>query len=135
MKLKQPQLAASLGPEAASAFGGGTAGASVGLIQVLPTAQKLVARKAFADSLSTMWIMYTCFSAVGILVSLLITRNMLDKKHEEGKTGLEAEKAKKIERDAERAERRRKRASKAELPLDAEAQADAPVVGEKETRV
>lgn len=122
MKSKQPQLVASLGPETASAFGGGSAGASVGLIQSLPLEQKAVARKAFAESLSTMWIMYVCFAFAGLLISLLITKNTLDKKHEEAKTGIEAEKEKKTERDAERAERRRKRASKSSLPLDPEAQ-------------
>jgi len=121
MKSKQPQLVTSLGPETASSFGGGSAGASVGLIQSLPAEQKAVARKAFADSLSTMWIVYVCFAFAGLLVSLLITRNKLDKKHEEAKTGIEAEKEKKMERDAERAERRRGRASKSPLPLDPEA--------------
>ncbi|KAF2855502.1 hypothetical protein T440DRAFT_414022 [Plenodomus tracheiphilus IPT5] len=134
MKSKQPQLVASLGPEKASAFGGGSAGASVGLIQILPTAQKAVARKAFADSLSTMWIMYVCFAFSGLLVSLLITRNTLDKKHEESKTGLEAEKEKKIERDAERAERRRKRASKGSLQVDPEVQANVSLGEEKESK-
>ena len=130
MKSKQPQLAASLGQQTASAFGGGSAGANVGLIQSLPDSQKFVARKAFADSLSTMWVLYVAFSAVG----LLVTRNKLDKQHEETKTGLEAEKAKRLEREAERAERRKKRASKGSLPLDPEAQASDVEVGkEKET--
>lgn len=128
MKTKQPQLAATLGPQAASAFGGGSAGANVGLIQSLPDNHKAVARKAFADSLSTMWILYVCFAAVGLMISLLITKNKLDKQHEETKTGIEAEKAKRAERDAERAERRRKRASKSSMPLDTEAQSSTAVV-------
>ncbi|RAR13001.1 major facilitator superfamily transporter [Stemphylium lycopersici] len=133
MKSKQSQLASSLGEQTASAFGGGSAGANVGLIQSLPDSQKLVARKAFTDSLSTMWILYVAFSVVGLLVSLLITRNKLEKQHEETKTGLEAEKAKRLEREAERAERRKKRTSKGSLPLDPEAQAsDAEVGKEKE---
>ncbi|KAJ4372251.1 hypothetical protein N0V83_004025 [Neocucurbitaria cava] len=135
MKTKQPQLAATLGPQAASAFGGGSAGANVGLIQSLPDNHKAVARKAFADSLSTMWILYVCFAAVGLMISLLITKNKLDKQHEETKTGIEAEKAKRAERDAERAERRRKRASKGSLPVDTEAQSSTAVVeAEKEIK-
>ncbi|CAN9325085.1 unnamed protein product [Alternaria sp. RS040] len=134
MKSKQPQLATSLGPETAARFGGGSAGANVGLIQSLPDEQKAVARKAFADSLSTMWILYVAFAVVGLAVSLLITRNKLDKQHEETKTGIEAEKAKRLEREAERAERRKKRASKGSLPLDPEAQASDPDVSrDKET--
>jgi MFS family permease len=125
MKSKQPQLAAVLGPERASAFGGGAAGANVGLIQGLPENQKLVARQAFSSSLSTMWILYVVFAALGLTVSLLITKNKLDKQHEETKTGLEAERLAKIDRDAERDARRKKRASKASLPMmDTEAQAE-----------
>jgi uncharacterized membrane protein len=134
MKSKQPELAATMGEETASRFGGGSAGANVGLIQSLPDEQKAVARKAFSDSLSSMWILYVVFAFIGLLLSLLITRNKLDKQHEETKTGLEAEKAKKLERDAERAEKRRKRASKASLPLDPEAQqSDPATANEKET--
>jgi preprotein translocase subunit SecG len=136
MKSKQFQLAASLGPETAARFGGGSAGANIGLIQALPNGQKAVARKAFADSLSTMWILYVVFSVVGLAVSLLITRNKLNTQHEETKTGIEAEKAKRLEREAERAERRKKRASKGTLPLDPEAQASDPhVAKDKETTV
>lgn len=124
MKAKQSQLVAVLGPETAARFGGGAAGANVGLIQSLPNNEKYAARKAFSDSLSTMWILYVAFSAVGLCVSLLIGKNVLDKQHEETKTGLDVEKQKRLERDAERTERRRKRASKGSLPLDAEAQAD-----------
>lgn len=78
-----------------------------------------------------MWIMYVAFAAVGLVVSLCITRNILDKQHEEGKTGLEAEKEKRAEREAERAERRKKRASKSSLPLDPEANASGAVAEEK----
>lgn len=137
MKAKQQQLVAVLGPQTAASFGGGAAGANVGLIQSLPETQKSAARQAFASSLSSMWILYVAFSALGLVVSFLIGKNTLDKKHEETKTGLDVEKQRKIERDAERAERRRKRASKGELPgLDAEAKGEESPVGEgdKETR-
>jgi MFS family permease len=132
MKAKQSQLAATLGSETASAFGGGAAGANVGLIQGLPDNQKYAAREAFSSSLSTMWILYVVFAAVGLVVSFMIGKNTLDKQHEETKTGLDVEKQKKIERDAERVERRRKRASKSSLPLeDTEAQKahEAPAAG------
>ena len=134
MKLKQPELAATLGAQQAAAFGGGSAGANVGLIQALPPAQKFVARRAFGDSLSTMWILYAAFSAAGLIVSFLIGRNKLDKQHEETKTGLEIERTKRLEREAERAERRKKRASKGSLPIDPEVQAtDAGKEKDKET--
>jgi hypothetical protein len=121
MIAKQPMLRAALGPETAAAFGG-TAGANVFLIQSLPEPQKFIARRAFADSLSTMWIMYVAFSAMGLAVSFLITRNVLNKHHEETKTGLEAEKEKRAERERERAERRGKGQD-----ASAEADREAPV--------
>lgn len=117
-------LRASLGAQTAASFGGGAAGANVGLINSLPGPQKAIARDAFAESLSTMWILYAVFGVVGLLISLLIKRNVLDKQHEETKTGLDVEKERRAERDAEKAERRLKRASKgqskANQPLDAE---------------
>jgi hypothetical protein len=131
MKSKQSQLVEVLGPETASSFGGGSAGANVGLIQSLPSEQKAAARKAFADSLSTMYILYVVFAVVGLAISFLITRNVLNKQHEETKTGLEAEKEKKLERDAERAEKKRKKASKGTLPLDTEAGASDPEIAKE----
>ncbi|KAF2636646.1 hypothetical protein P280DRAFT_408706 [Massarina eburnea CBS 473.64] len=109
---QQPLLAASLGPQTASAFGGGSAGANVGLIQSLPPAQQIVAKQAFSDSLSTMWIMYVCFAAAGLCISFAITKNVLSKQHEETKTGLDEEVKRRVEREAARGERRRKRAGK-----------------------
>ncbi|KAF2750771.1 hypothetical protein M011DRAFT_396133 [Sporormia fimetaria CBS 119925] len=105
---KQAMLRDSLGPERAAAFSGGSAGANVGLIQTLPPREKAVALQAFSDSLSTMWITYVAFSALGLGVAGLITRNVLNREHEETKTGLEEEKRKREERERKRAERKRK---------------------------
>ncbi|KAH8732739.1 multidrug resistance protein fnx1 [Phaeosphaeriaceae sp. PMI808] len=135
MKSKQSQLIEVLGREKASAFGGGAAGANVGLIQHLPENEKFAARQAFSSSLSKMWILYVVVSTVGLALSFLIGKNVLDKQHEETKTGLDVEKQKKIERDAERAERRRKRANKGSLPLDAEPQANEVVAATDATEV
>ena len=116
MIAKQPMLRASLGDKTASAFGGGSAGANVGLIQTLPANEKEIAKQAFADSLSTMWILYVCFAGAGLAVSFFITKNVLSKQHEETKTGMEAEKQKRLEREAAREERRKgKRASRDDL--------------------
>ncbi|KZM24460.1 uncharacterized protein EKO05_0001973 [Ascochyta rabiei] len=140
MKSQQPSLRASLGEQTAASFGGGAAGANVGLINSLPGPQKAVAREAFAQSLSKIWILYAVIGAVGLLISLLIGVNMLDKQHEETKTGLDVEKERRAEREAEKAEKKLKRASKdqskASLPLDTEKGDVTPVAdGEKEVRV
>lgn len=133
MVSKESILQASLGPQTAAALGGGSAGANVGIVKTLPEDQKKVARQAFSDSLSTMWIMYVAFSAVGLAVSFLITRNVLSKQNEETKTGLEAEKEKKLEREQERRDKKAKRQSKGELPVDAEAGLQS--TEEKETKI
>jgi hypothetical protein len=140
MKSQQGSLRASLGDQTASSFGGGAAGANVGLINSLPGPQKAVARDAFAQSLSTMWILYAVFGAVGLLISLLIGVNVLDKQHEETKTGLDVEKERRAEREAEKAEKRLKRQSKgqskASLPLDTEKGDASPVTeGDKEVKI
>jgi hypothetical protein len=99
MKAQQGSLRATLGDHTASSFSGGQAGANVGLINSLPVAQKAIARAAFANALSKMWILYACFGAVGLLISLLIGVNVLDKQHIETKTGLDVEKERRAERD------------------------------------
>ncbi|PVI03722.1 multidrug resistance protein fnx1 [Periconia macrospinosa] len=124
MVSKQPMLVNALGAQTAAQFGGGSAGANVGLIQRLPDKEKAIARQAFSDSLSTMWIMYVCFSACGLVVSTFITKNVLSKQHEETTTGLEAEARRREEREAERAEKaekkKQKRASRSGLDSDIE---------------
>ena len=125
MRAKEAELQASLGPEIASAFGGGSAGANVGFISVLPPRQKAIARQAFSDSLSMIWVVYVAFAGVGTLISLLIRNNVLDKEHEETKTGLEEEKRKRIERKQERVDRKRlKEEGKAEARAVPETQSE-----------
>ncbi|PIA92979.1 putative MFS-type transporter [Cercospora beticola] len=117
MEKKSAQISAALGPEAAGQITGGGAGASTQFIQRLPEDQREVVRVAFADSLQPMWIMYTCFAALGFAVMLLIKKKQLSREHEETKTGLEAEKenaaARKAEADEKRASKATKRHSKA----------------------
>ncbi|KAF2270541.1 multidrug resistance protein fnx1 [Lojkania enalia] len=125
MVSKQGALQAALGPQLASTFSGDSAGANVGVIDSLSDSQKEVAQQAFADSLSTMWIVYVAFSGCGLLVSFLITRNVLQKHHEETKTGLEEEKKKRLEREQEKAEKRRiKKSSKGDSSIGPEAESE-----------
>ena len=71
---------------------------------------------------------------------MLIGVNVLDKHHEETKTGLEAQELGRAEREAERDARRAKRASrglsKTGLPLDTEKGTAPPATeGEREVKV
>ncbi|KAI4149143.1 MAG: hypothetical protein LQ340_004773 [Diploschistes diacapsis] len=98
MTRRQGILTAAIGPQLSNEIGGGAAGANTQAIQSLPPAQRDVVHSVLADSLSYIWIMYTAFSAVGIFVSFLVTKNTLSKDHTETKTGLEAEKEARQER-------------------------------------
>lgn len=95
METRSAGLRASLGPLAAAQFSGGTAGANVRVVQSLAPAQRDVARVAFADSLKTMWILYVCLSAAGLVASAFIAKHILSKEHQETKTGLGNEEVKK----------------------------------------
>lgn len=115
MRSRSDQLTAVLGPQRAQQLSGGNAGANTEVIATLPPDQRDFVRRAFANSLQPMWIMYTAVSALGLVAGLLIQKKVLTKQHEETKTGLEAERenaeARKAEKEAKRAN---KRASKAE---------------------
>lgn len=113
MNKKTGTIISAIGPQAASRVTGGNAGASTEFIDQLPQPGKSVVRRAFANSLQPMWILYTCFAVLGFVVMFGIAGKTLTKEHEETKTGLEAEKANAEARTRERAERRgNKRSSK-----------------------
>ncbi|KAF2146450.1 uncharacterized protein K452DRAFT_241213 [Aplosporella prunicola CBS 121167] len=111
MQAKSSTLQEALGPKLAAQLSGGSAGANTEIVDALPSQQRSVARVAFADSLATMWIVYVCFSAAGLLCSFLIVKKTLTHQHEETKTGLPQEAERKAQRDAENAEKSRKRAA------------------------
>lgn len=137
MQMKNGQIAAALGPQAASQVTGGGAGASTQFIDQLPAARREVVRVAFADSLQPMWIMYTCFAAFGFIVMFGIKRKKLSREHEETKTGLEAEKAnaaaRKTEAEEKRVSKAEKRGSKHARPLSEATTAAATSDSEKDT--
>ncbi|CAK4030796.1 MFS-type transporter [Lecanosticta acicola] len=109
MRRKTPELASVLNPQQLARVSGGNAGANTEFIDQLQQPAKNVVRVAFADSLQPMWIMYTCFAALGLIVMFFVKRKKLTRQHEETKTGLEAEKA---NAEARAAERQAKRESK-----------------------
>lgn len=110
------QLTAALGPKLAQQLGGGSAGANVDVIDALPTGQKEIVRMDFANSLQPMWIMYTCFAALGLICALFVKKKALTREHVETKTGLAAEKenaaANKADHDARKEEHDAKRESR-----------------------
>ncbi|KAK0754291.1 major facilitator superfamily domain-containing protein [Schizothecium vesticola] len=90
MQSQYPRLLAELGPDTADLLSGKNAASSVGLVDQLPDADRAVAQQAYATSLRTMYIMYTIFSAVGLVIALFVGSRTLTKQHEEHKTGLDS---------------------------------------------
>jgi len=72
------------------------------IINTLSPREKAVAHNVFAKALTNLWTMYVVMSALGLLCSFMITRKTLAKDHEETKTGLEAEEAKRLDRKENR---------------------------------
>ncbi|KAI1267516.1 MFS general substrate transporter [Xylariaceae sp. FL1019] len=89
MQKQYPKLLAELGPEIANQLSGSSAGASVNLVHSLTGEQSLVARTAYAVSLRDMWIVFTAFSALGLIISPFVGQRTLSKEHTEHKTGLQ----------------------------------------------
>ncbi|KAK4451395.1 putative transporter [Podospora aff. communis PSN243] len=90
MQAQYPRLVSELGPETANRLSGANAASSVGFVTKLPDAQRKIAQQAYFDSLRTMYIMYTAFSFVGLIVSCFIGSQKLSKDHQEHKTGLDS---------------------------------------------
>ncbi|KAH9903816.1 major facilitator superfamily domain-containing protein [Xylariomycetidae sp. FL2044] len=88
MQSQYSRLRAELGPDLANQLSGGSAGASVGLVASLRGDEATVARQAYWNSLQTMFIMYTVFAGVGLLITPFIAQRQLSKDHQEHKTGL-----------------------------------------------
>jgi hypothetical protein len=124
MQKRLPSLVTELGVQTANLLSGGSAGASVGIVDKLPPAQRAIARDAFFGSLKTMWIMYVAFAALGVAVSLFIGNQTLSKEHHVTKTGLAEEEAKRKElqqkkRASKEALAEEKRASKEMIKAEA----------------
>ena len=107
MARKQKMLKAALGTTDATALSGHNIGANTFIINSLPVEQRTVVQDALADSLHYMWIMYLAMSVVGLVFAMWIGKKKLDEHHEETRTGLKAEVAKKQEAEAESDEKRK----------------------------
>lgn len=86
-------LAAGVPSGLVASLAKGAAVSSTSVIAALPPSQKMLVRQATTNSLSKMWILFTCASALGLLASLGISRQELSRQHVEHRTGLEPEKS------------------------------------------
>lgn len=98
MNKLQGLLIAAVGPELAEKLGGAAAGANTEFVRNLPSAQRDVVHSVFAQSMKYVWIMYTAFSAVSLIICLFMGKKTLSQEHKETVTGLEAEKEAREER-------------------------------------
>lgn len=67
----------------------------VSAIEVLPRLQSAVqvqaVKTAYTESLSIVWIFFTCAAATGLIASLFVGQQVLSKIHQEFKTGLQSQ--------------------------------------------
>ncbi|KAK7430142.1 hypothetical protein QQZ08_003327 [Neonectria magnoliae] len=101
MEKQYPKLERELGPDLAKALSGSNAASSVQLVGELKGHDGEVAKTAYWESLQTMYIVYTCFAALGLIISLFIRQVNLSKDHKEHQTGLKSLKARKEEKTVE----------------------------------
>lgn len=78
MQTHATTLTSVLGDETAAYFDGSSAEANVGLIASLPVHQRNAVRGAYVASLRSMWILYICVAAVGLLASLMVNKRSLE---------------------------------------------------------
>ena len=92
MNIRLPALRdAGLNNHLIHAFSNGRAAASVEVIATIKdAAEQKAVKDAFAWSMRNMWILFTCFAALGFAVSWLIKHRDLSKEHTETRTGIEA---------------------------------------------
>lgn len=74
--------------DVAQSFSGHEAAANVNLISTLTGLEKLAVQKSYAESLSTMWILYSSMAGLGLVLSVFITKQHLATEHVETRTGL-----------------------------------------------
>ncbi len=90
MDLQVPGLrAAGLPRSITDSLSGGAAAANVMIIgKIMNPTQELAVKEAFAWSMRNIWILCTCISAVGVIASAFITKQVLSREHVETKTGI-----------------------------------------------
>jgi MFS family permease len=93
MQAHYEHLRSVLPSNIAQKFSGDAAAANVRLIRTLTAAQSRVVKSSYAKSLSAMWILYCSIAALGLVMSMFITKEKLSTEHIETKTGLEKSEA------------------------------------------
>lgn len=90
MQSQKAALSAIIGAEEAEYFTAESAAANVHRIKSLPVGDRQPVKSAYWTALQKMFIMFACFSAVGLLISFFVKQKTLSKQHTEHKTGLKS---------------------------------------------
>lgn len=78
---------------------GGEASSALNLIPTLPEDQRRVINEVYTSSIRTEWIFYTVLAGVALLLSLLISKQVLSKEHKIHKTGLDTMEQNRLEEE------------------------------------
>ncbi|TVY19775.1 MFS-type transporter [Lachnellula arida] len=89
MSQQSGKITAALPSDTAQKIIMGESSGALDIIPTLPEAQRQVVVEVYTRSLRTEWIFYTAISGVGLLLSLLISKQVLSKEHKIHKTGLD----------------------------------------------
>ena len=106
LKKQYSSLVPVLGAQQAKILTSASFGETTQIVRTLSGPARRAVDKAYTDSLQKMWIFYTAFAALGIFVSLFITKTELSRTHEKARTGIEEQERVRQEVLAERDERR-----------------------------
>ena len=88
MQSRASQLRVALGSANATQLSGESAAANVMVLEALDPTQKSIAKAAFAGSIRSIWVLYTCVAAAGVVASAFVSKRELSKEHVETKTGI-----------------------------------------------
>ena len=95
-----------MGPQLAGRLAGSSFGSTTSLLRTLPQKEKDAVNVAYTNSLQIMWIFYTAFAALGIVISLFIKGKELSREKNTAKTGLEEQERVRLEEQAARKSRK-----------------------------
>jgi len=88
MQAHYNQFRSFLPASTAQKFSSDIAAANIYAIRAISPVQKTIIKASYAESLSTMWILYAPTAGIGLLLSFLTSKQKLSSEHVEVKTGL-----------------------------------------------
>ncbi|KAK9325281.1 major facilitator superfamily domain-containing protein [Lipomyces orientalis] len=104
MSQQSGQITTAFPPDIAEPIISGEASSALTLIPTLPDDQRRVIDDVYTSSIRTEWIFYTALAGVALLLSLLISKQVLSKEHKLHKTGLDTMEQNRLEEEEKKKE-------------------------------